>query len=169
MHCNAMAELILQEVVMKETLLRIRKASLERGRRGITFEGGKRVRLGLFSLAWLVVLVLLGRCLALVCIRFSMMSHYTASMLFAFSILSTNIMAHTEMQNTVWLPVYDHLPDTHGPPCPECFPNKEGSWIFGLSFSYVLLFLLPFRCSDTIDNLRRSICDHAGQCKVESL
>ena len=41
MHCNAMAELILQEVVMKETIQRIRKASLERGRRGITFGGGK--------------------------------------------------------------------------------------------------------------------------------
>lgn len=59
--------------------------------------------------------------------------------------LSCIIMAHTETQNTIWLPMYETLFGKEGPPCPICFPGLEGSWIFALVLSYMLMFVLPLR------------------------
>lgn len=56
------------------------------------------------------------------------------------------IMAHPDMQNTIWLPIYGYIiPNSGLPPCPECFPDLETSWIFGISVSYMVMFVLPFR------------------------
>lgn len=54
-------------------------------------------------------------------------------------------LSHSDAQNLIWLPMFDTVFKENGPPCPECLPDQEGSWIFGIVISYLLMFALPLR------------------------
>lgn len=87
------------------------------------------------------------RCIMLLCGRLSSKFFFTGCTACAMVDAACNIMAHPEMQNTVWVPIYDYLPGNEGPPCPWCMPDIEGSMLFAVNIFYMMMFVMPFCCA----------------------
>lgn len=95
--------------------------------------------------AFYVTIAFTFRCVTLLCSQFSGKFFLAGCMACVVVDSVCTIMSHGDMQNTWWLPMYeDVLGKKNGPPCPWCFPDIEGSMIFGIEISYMLMFVLPF-------------------------
>jgi len=88
------------------------------------------------------------RCIMLLCGRCSSKFFLAGCTACVMVDSACHIMAHPEMQNTVWLPgIYERLLGLEAPPCPSCFPDIETSMLFAIHIFYMLLFVLPFCCA----------------------
>jgi len=92
------------------------------------------------------LIMLVCHCIVVACARHSS-SLFLAASTASFVVDSVcNTMANSEMQNSFWMDWYAYLPGNAGhAPCPECSPDMESSWIFGMQLSYLMMFTLPCR------------------------